>query len=124
MPSGSVIRICWLSAGNTRFCHRDRLALVRMPLAVVVAIGAHVTTCQPGDRLVAQLEYNAYAEQIVGHGDNCFVIPDSMPFKDAVAMGLAYPSWKATLLALRGTVKNMGVIAGRQNETIARMLLI
>jgi NADPH2:quinone reductase len=57
---------------------------------VVVATGRNVTTCKAGDRVVVQLEAGAYAEQLVARADNCFVIPDSMSFTDAAAMGLAY----------------------------------
>jgi NADPH2:quinone reductase len=57
---------------------------------IVVAVGKLVTTCKPGDRVVAQVEYGAYAEQLVAHFSNCFVLPDSMPFAEAAAMGLVY----------------------------------
>ncbi len=57
---------------------------------VVAAVGRNVKSCKPGDRVVAQVEYGAYAEQLPAHADNCFVMPDSMPFTDAAAMGLAY----------------------------------
>ncbi|HZW19982.1 NADPH:quinone oxidoreductase family protein [Noviherbaspirillum sp.] len=57
---------------------------------VVAAAGSRVTSCKPGDRVVAQVEYGAYAEQLVARGENCFVIPDAMSFTDAAAMGLVY----------------------------------
>ncbi|HYD94523.1 MAG TPA: NADPH:quinone oxidoreductase family protein [Noviherbaspirillum sp.] len=57
---------------------------------VVAAAGRSVTSCKPGDRVVAQVEYGAYAEQLVARGENCFVIPDAMSFTDAAAMGLVY----------------------------------
>ncbi|OWW18164.1 NADPH:quinone oxidoreductase family protein [Noviherbaspirillum denitrificans] len=57
---------------------------------VVRAVGKNVTTCKPGDRVVAQVEHGAYAEQLVTRASNCFVLPDAMPFTDAAAMGLVY----------------------------------
>lgn len=57
---------------------------------IVAAVGKNVTTCKPGDRVAAQVEYGAYAEQLVTRDVNCFVIPDAMPFIDAAAMGLIY----------------------------------
>ncbi|UDM51984.1 NADPH:quinone oxidoreductase family protein [Cupriavidus sp. MP-37] len=57
---------------------------------VVRAVGANVTHVQPGDRVVAQLEYGAFAELVSVPADSCFRIPDAMPFEDAAAMGLVY----------------------------------
>lgn len=57
---------------------------------VVVAAGRNVTTCKPGDRVVVQVEFGAYAEQLVARAASCFVIPDGMSFIDAAAMGLVY----------------------------------
>lgn len=57
---------------------------------VVRAVGKNVTTCKPGDRVVAQVEHGAYAEQLVTSASNCFVMPNAMPFTDAAAMGLVY----------------------------------
>ncbi|ALG72609.1 NADPH:quinone oxidoreductase [Azospirillum thiophilum] len=57
---------------------------------VVLAVGADVDTCKPGDRVVCQLEYGAYAEEITVPADQCFVLPDALSFDEAAAMGLAY----------------------------------
>jgi len=57
---------------------------------VVMAAGAKVTTFRPGDRVVAQLEYGAFAEMVSAKAASCFRIPDAMPFEDAAAMGLVY----------------------------------
>jgi len=57
---------------------------------VVAAVGRNVTSLRQGDRVLAQLEFGAYAEQVVARHENCFVIPDGMPFTDAAAMGLVY----------------------------------
>jgi NADPH2:quinone reductase len=57
---------------------------------VVSAIGEGVTMCKVGDRVTAQIEYGAYAEKCAVRELNCHVIPDSMTFADAAAMGLTY----------------------------------
>jgi NADPH2:quinone reductase len=57
---------------------------------VVVSVGPDVHGLASGDRVVVQLEYGAYAEQVVALPENCFRIPDNMPFTEAVAMGLVY----------------------------------
>jgi NADPH2:quinone reductase len=57
---------------------------------VVRAVGAAVTTCKPGDRVMALVEYGAYAEQVIAPEQQVFVLPDAMPFPDAAALGLAY----------------------------------
>jgi NADPH:quinone reductase len=56
----------------------------------VAATGEGVTTCKVGDRVAAQVEFGAYAEKCAVRGLNCHVIPDSMSYVDAAAMGLAY----------------------------------
>ena len=57
---------------------------------VVAAVGRDVTSLRQGDRVVAQLEFGAYAEQVAVRHEHCFLIPDGMPFADAAAMGLVY----------------------------------
>lgn len=57
---------------------------------VVRAVGKHVTHLRPGDRVVAQLEYGAFAELVSAPSASCFRIPDAMSYADAAAMGLVY----------------------------------
>ena len=57
---------------------------------VVAAVGEGVTTCKPGDRVSAQIEFGAYAEKCVVREMNCHVMPDRMSFAEAAAMGLTY----------------------------------
>jgi NADPH2:quinone reductase len=76
---------------------------------VVAAVGRNVKSCKPGDRVVVQLEYGAYAEQVTARAENCFVIPDGMPFTDAAAMGLVYQTAHFALIE-RGMY--------RQGETV------
>jgi NADPH:quinone reductase len=57
---------------------------------VVSALGAGVHHCRLGDRVLAQVEHGAYAEQILADDEDSHVIPDAMSFTDAAAMGLVY----------------------------------
>lgn len=43
-----------------------------------------------GERVLAQVEYGAYAEKVLAKARNCHRLPDAMPFEDAAALGLAY----------------------------------
>jgi NADPH2:quinone reductase len=57
---------------------------------VVRAVGGGVTTCQPGDRVMALVEWGAYAELAVVPQAQCFVMPASMNHAEGAAMGLTY----------------------------------
>ena len=56
----------------------------------VAAVGASVTNLKPGDRVMAQVEYGAYAEQAVAPSTNCYRMPARMSFAEGAAMGLVY----------------------------------
>lgn len=57
---------------------------------VVRAVGEGVTTCRPGDRVMALVEWGAYAERAVVPQAQCFVMPASMGYAEGAAMGLTY----------------------------------
>ena len=57
---------------------------------IVKAVGAKVTRVKPGDRVLIQIEYGGYAQQVVAKAANCHVIPEAMSFTEAAAMGLTY----------------------------------
>jgi len=64
----------------------------------VAALGDGVSGLVVGDRVMAQVEYGAFAERVVARADQCFRLPDAMPFADAAAMGLVYQTaWFALL---------------------------
>ncbi|ARP92985.1 NADPH:quinone oxidoreductase family protein [Bordetella genomosp. 13] len=56
----------------------------------VLRVGPGVTTPRPGDRVVAHMEHGAWAGRAVAPAANCCVLPDSVGFDDAAAMGLVY----------------------------------
>ena len=57
---------------------------------VVDAIGANVKLVKPGDRVMVQIEYGAFAQQVVAKELQCHVIPGTMGFPEAAALGLTY----------------------------------
>ena len=57
---------------------------------VVKACGPNVAHLKPGDRVLVQIEYGAYAQQVATKAVNCHVIPDAMSYTGAAAMGLTY----------------------------------
>ena len=57
---------------------------------IVAAVGESVTTCKPGDRVLAWMEYGAFGEQVVAAEANCFVMPQQMSFEEGACFGLVY----------------------------------
>lgn len=57
---------------------------------IVSAVGPGVTRVNPGDRVVAQIEYGAYAERCAVPAVNCQVMPPAMSYAEGAAMGLTY----------------------------------
>ena len=57
---------------------------------VVELVGESVTTLKPGDRVLACVEYGAYAEKLVARADQCHSMPDEISYAKAAAMGLVY----------------------------------
>ncbi len=57
---------------------------------IIKLVGANVTRVKPGDRVLVQIEYGGYAQQVVTKAVNCHVFPDAMSFTEAAAMGLTY----------------------------------
>jgi len=57
---------------------------------VVAAAGANVTGFKAGDRVMAQIEWGAFAERCAAPARSCYVMPRPMSFAEGAAMGLAY----------------------------------
>ncbi len=73
---------------------------------IVKSIGAKVTRVKPGDRVLVQIEYGGYAQQVVTKAVNCHVFPEAMSFTEAAAMGLTY------MTAHFALVERAGIKAG------------
>jgi NADPH2:quinone reductase len=56
----------------------------------VAALGRNVTRFKSGDRVMAQVEHGAYAEQAVASVGNCHRMPDRLSYAEGAAMGLVY----------------------------------
>ncbi len=57
---------------------------------VVAALGEGVSGLVVGQRVAAQVEYGAYAEQLLAKAGAVFPMPDAMPFHVGAALGLVY----------------------------------
>lgn len=57
---------------------------------IVAAVGEGVTRVKPGDRVMLQVEYGTFAEQAIAPEHECYIIPDSIPFDVAAAIGIAF----------------------------------
>jgi NADPH2:quinone reductase len=71
-----------------------RLALPFTPgmefAGTVAAVGPEVTEVAVGDRVAGEVDYGAYAEQVLVSADSCYRIPEKMSFAHAAALGLSY----------------------------------
>ena len=57
---------------------------------IVSTVGSNVKHLKLGDRVVAQVEYGAYAEKLAAPSANCYLMPDAMTFETGAALGLVY----------------------------------
>ena len=56
----------------------------------VAATGANVATVKPGDRVMAQTEFGAFAERAIVPACKCYAMPAAMSYAEGAAMGLVY----------------------------------
>ena len=71
---------------------------------VVTAVGGGVTSCQPGDAVMAITGYGAFAEEVVVDARRLLKIPPGMDFLRAAAFGLTYATSEHALCD-RGALK-------------------
>lgn len=57
---------------------------------VVSAVGAGVSTCAVGDRVLVLVESGAYCERLLAPQANCFVLPRKMDFLEAAGFALVF----------------------------------
>lgn len=65
---------------------------------VVAAVGGNVTRFKPGDRVLAQVRWGAYAERLAAPEQRCFKLPDDVDFVVAAAMGTVFPTAHVSLM--------------------------
>ena len=75
-----------------RYQFRPALPLIpgKGPTGVVSAVGPGVAGLEVGDRVLAMAEQGGYAEKVAVAADQCYRLPDAMPFTQAASMSLAY----------------------------------
>lgn len=56
----------------------------------IKSVGAGVTKLKPGDRVMVQVEYGSYAQEVVAEESHCYPVPDGVSFEEAAAIGIAY----------------------------------
>ena len=57
---------------------------------LVIAVGSDVQHIQPGNRVLVEVDYGAFAEQVTADVQRTFVLPDEIEMHTAAAMGLVY----------------------------------
>ena len=57
---------------------------------VVTAVGSDVQHIQLGDRVLVEVDYGAFAEQVTAIEQRTFLLPDEIEMSAAAAMGLVY----------------------------------
>ena len=65
---------------------------------VVRAVGSGVTRIQPGQRVIANLEWGGYAERAVTVAERVHPIPDAMPWDEAAAFFVVYQTGYSALV--------------------------
>ena len=56
----------------------------------IAAVGAKISSFKEGERVMAQVEYGAYAERALAPARNCHRLPSRMSYAEGAAMGLTY----------------------------------
>ena len=56
----------------------------------VIKVGEGVSNLHEGDRVLVQVEYGAYAEQVRAPALSCYRLPEDMGFARAITLGLTY----------------------------------
>jgi NADPH:quinone reductase len=62
----------------------------KLPVGVVKDVGANISTCKPGDRVMALVEYGGFAEQAIVKPPFCIPLPASVSFSAAASMSSVF----------------------------------
>lgn len=88
----------------------------------VLHVGAGVTRCAPGQRVLCVVDHGAFATQVLARESDVFALPDAMEITTAAAFPIAYGSahgalvWRGALqpgewLAVQGAAGGVGLAA-------------
>jgi len=75
----------------------------------VIAVGPGVQQPRVGERVVAQVEYGAFAQRVIAPAASCSVLPDTLSDCDAAGMGLVYQTAYFALVE-RGQFKSGEIV--------------
>lgn len=62
----------------------------KLPAGVVSAVGAAVTQFKPGDRVLTMAEQGGYAQAVCVNENQCYLLPDGLPFDATASLSLAF----------------------------------
>lgn len=82
---------------------------------VVAAVGPDVLDVRVGDRVMSQVEYGAFAQQVLLPAARAYRMPDSMSFTQGAAMGLVYPTAHTALVDRARLAQGETVLVGGAN---------
>ncbi|PPR11730.1 MAG: Quinone oxidoreductase 1 [Alphaproteobacteria bacterium MarineAlpha11_Bin1] len=71
---------------------------------IVKTVGEGVAQLKPGDRVMVQVEYGSYAQEVLAEESQCYLVPENVSFEEAAAIGIAYQTAYFALIA-RAQVK-------------------
>ena len=66
---------------------------------IIKSVGEAVTGLKQGDRVMVQVEYGSYAQEILADESQCYPVPDGVSFAEAAAIGIAYQTAHFALVA-------------------------
>ena len=66
---------------------------------VIKEIGDGVDRLKIGDRVMVQVEYGTYAQEVLADESQCYPVPDDVSFEEAAAIGIAYQTAHFALVA-------------------------
>ncbi len=81
-----------------KYQYRPPLPFVpgREAAGIVSEVGGKVKRFKPGDRVMVQVDYGAFAEKVVAREHETYLIPDEVNFDQAAAVGVAFQTaWLA-----------------------------
>ena len=76
--------------GKYQFCPPLPFSPGKEGAGIVKLVGDGVTRFKVGDRVMVQVEYGSYAQEVVAEESHCYPIPHGVSFEEAAAVGIAY----------------------------------
>lgn len=66
---------------------------------IIKSVGAGVERLKAGDRVMVQVEYGTYAQEVLAEESQCYPVPEDVSFEEAAAIGIAYQTAHFALVA-------------------------